>query len=291
MGELRRTVTSLKCSDSGPPDTSEPPSGTTAGPRATQPAVVPDPFSSSGRALSATTSGPEDHALGALSPRALAPQIFTGGVAPLAVYVVARHAGLSDAAALALSSVPPALSVVGSWVWRRRLDPIGAIALVSIVAGLVAMAALGGNELMLKIRDSVVTGLFGLVCLVSLALPVKPAIFVMGRALTSGQGPHRLAEFDGLWDEPRARRVFAVLTAAWGVGLVGEAAARAVLALTLPTGPFLAVTPVLGWTVIGGLIAFTVAYVRARRRDELASTGEAPEGDDVAAYASRRVEL
>jgi len=39
---------------------------------------------------------------------------------------------------------------------------------------------------MLKMRESVVTGLFGVVCLLTLVLPVKPAMFVMGRALTAG---------------------------------------------------------------------------------------------------------
>jgi hypothetical protein len=171
-----------------------------------------------------------------------------------------------DSTALALSSIPPAASVLGSWAWRRRLDPIGVIALVSIGAGLAAMAALGGNELMLKMRESVVTGLFGVVCLLSLALPVKPAMFVMGRALTAGADRSRLDEFDTLWEMAESRRVFVVLTAVWGVALVLEAALRAVLALTLATGPFLAVTPVVGWTVIGSLIYFTIAYVRARRR-------------------------
>jgi hypothetical protein len=212
-------------------------------------------------------ASPEAHALGALSPRSLAPQMLAGGVAPFLVYALCRHFGVSDGASLALSSVPPAVSVLVSWAWRRRLDPIGLIALVSIGAGLIAMAALDGNELMLKLRESVITGLFGLVCLVTLVTPGKPAMFVMGRALTRSAPRSKADAFDALWELPEARRVFVVLTAAWGVGLVLEAGARTLLALTLPTGPFLAITPVLGWAVIGGLIYFTVSYVRARRRD------------------------
>ena len=220
----------------------------------------------------------ESHAMGALSPRAMAPQILTGGVAPLVVYQIARHAGVADASALALSSVPPAASVVGSWAWRRRLDPIGTIALVSIAAGLVAMGLLHGSEVMLKMRESVVTGLFGVICLVTLAVPVKPAMFVMGRALTGASDRQRVAEFDDLWDVPEARRVFVVLTAVWGVALVAEAAVRAALALTLSTGTFLAVTPIVNWAVLGSLIYFTIAYVRARRRDAPGGAG----GLDVA---------
>jgi len=61
-----------------------------------------------------------------------------------------------------------------------------------------------------------------------------------------------------------------VFTTAWGVALVLEAAVRAVLAVTLATGPFLAVAPVVGWSVIGSFLYFTITYVRGRRPSALA---------------------
>lgn len=64
--------------------------------------------------MTTTEAGPETHALGALSPRALAPQFLTGGVAPFLVYALCRHLGVPDSSALALSSIPPALSVLGA---------------------------------------------------------------------------------------------------------------------------------------------------------------------------------
>ncbi|HUC37010.1 MAG TPA: VC0807 family protein [Acidimicrobiales bacterium] len=208
----------------------------------------------------------EDHAIGALSLRTLAPQILTGGVAPFVVYQIGRHFGLADDVALALSAVPPAVSVLVSWAWKRRLDPIGAIALISIVAGLAAMVFMNGSEVLFKMRESVVTGAFGVICLVSLVTPGKPAMFVMGRALTADAGKQHVAGFDELWEQPRARRVFILLTLVWGVGLVAEATVRALLVYALPTGTFLAVTPVLFWVVLGSLLYFTVTFVRSSRR-------------------------
>jgi len=217
-------------------------------------------------------AGAGSHAIAALSIRRLAPQILAGGVAPFVVYEFMRHFGLADDVALATSAVPPALLVVASWTWKKRLDPIGAIALVGIMVGLATMVFMNGNEVLFKMRDSVVTGTFGLICILSLVLPVKPAMFFMGRAFTRDAGEHHVEEFDSLWHEPRARHVFAVLTLVWGVGLIAEASVRAILIPVLSTGAFLAVTPVIFWCVLGSLIYFTVRFGRASIRRAAAET-------------------
>lgn len=224
----------------------------------------------------------EDHALGALSPSMLLRQALTGGVAPIVVYEIARHAGGSDANALAWSAAPPAIAITLEWLWRKQLNVIGAIVLTGILLGLGAVTVLHGNELLLKMRESVVTGLFGLVCLTSLVLPVRPALFYVGRALAATADRQRGADFDALWDNAEARRVFVVLTLGWGMGLVTEAGVRALLALELSTARFLAVTPVVGWIVVGSLLWWTFRYVRAVRRqteepaDELSPEAATP---------------
>jgi len=48
--------------------------------------------------------------------------------------------------------------------------------------------------------------------------------------------------------------------------LVGEAALRCLLAVTLPTGTFLAAAGVGGWAVTGALMSWTVTYIRRSRR-------------------------
>jgi hypothetical protein len=218
----------------------------------------------------------EDHALGALNPSRLATQVLTGGVAPLLVYEIGRHAGLADATALAISAAPPALAIVVEWVWRRVLNVIGAIVLVGILLGLAAVFVLHGNELLLKMRESVVTGLFGLICLVSMFLPGRPALFHVGRALAGAGDRARGREFAALWEEPRARRVFTVMTAAWGAGLLLEAGIRALLAVELSTGRFLTFSPVVGWVVIGSLLYWTITYVRASRARAEAEAAATP---------------
>lgn len=201
-----------------------------------------------------------------LTPRMLGLQALTGGVVPLVVYELARHAGLADATSLAVAALPPGLAVVAEWLWRRRLNIIGMIVLVGILLGLGAVLVLHGNELLLKMRESVVTGTFGLVCLVTLVIPIRPAMFYVGQALAGAGDRLRRQEFAALWAEERARRTFTILTAAWGAGLVAEAGVRALLAVELSTGSFLTLSPVVGWVVIGGLIYWTISYTRANRR-------------------------
>ena len=206
---------------------------------------------------------------GAPSARAMAPGVVGGAIIPLAVYYAVRsHVG-SDAPALMIAGAPAAAWVGCEWVRKRRVDPIGCIVLFGFIAGILASVALGGSAFVLKVRDSGFTFLFGLICLTSL-LWKRPMMFFMGRALSAGDDADKVAAYEELWTMPSAPRTFRIITAAWGIGLILEAAARVALALAVPTGPFLAASHVLGAVTIGGLFAFTVRFSkRARRRGEV----------------------
>ena len=202
---------------------------------------------------------------GAPSLRAMAPGAVGGAVVPLAVYYAVRsHVG-GDTPALMVAGVPAATWVALQWVRTKRIDPIGCIVLFGFVAGILASVALGGSAFVLKVRDSAFTALFGLLCLGSLAM-ARPMMFFIGRALSAGDDPAKLAAYEELWAMPTAPRAFRVITAAWGVGLVVEAALRVLLAEVLPTGPFLAMSHALGAAVIGGLFGFTVWWSKRARR-------------------------
>lgn len=215
---------------------------------------------------------PEDPILGALKPRILGPQLAAGGLAPFLVYQLAHRNGMADATSLALASVVPALWVLGNWAWRRRLEVIPGMALFGLVIGLIAVVAFHGSELVLKMRESLISGTLGLVFLASLVVSRRPFIFHLGRAMASSQGAGAIADFETLWGEEQARRVVRVLTLLWGVALFGEAVLRAILAVALPTGTFLALAPPVGWVIIGSLMWFTVTYIRSNRQQVALAT-------------------
>lgn len=217
---------------------------------------------------------------GAPSLRAMAPGAIGGAVVPLAVYYSVRpHLG-GDAPALMVAGIPAAGWVALQWIRQRRLDPIGSIVLFGFIAGVVASVALGGSAFVLKVRDSGFTCLFGLACLASLLRP-RPVMFYIGRALSAGTDPVKVAAYDELWEMPTAPRTFRIITVAWGSGLIAEAVARVILAMALPTGTFLAVAPVLSTVVIGGLFGFTVWLSKRARR-----LGEALYADTGVVYPS-----
>src|SRR6202011_1662920 len=109
--------------------------------------------------------------------------------------------------------------------------------------------------------DSMVTGVFGVVCLVSLGAR-RPVMFFLGRSFSAGTDAAKTAEFDEMWELPSVPRRFRFVTAVWGVGLVSEAVLRTVLALSIPTQDFLIVAQVINCSVLVGLLWFSVRFTR-----------------------------
>jgi hypothetical protein len=212
---------------------------------------------------------------GVPSVRSLLPSVLGGAVVPLSVYYLVRHHVRSDADALIIAGIFPAAWVLVQFIRQRRVDPIGAIVLFGFVVGVLVSTLLGGNAYVLKARDSVFTAVFGIACLVSLVAAKRPAIFYIGRFMSAGSDPERIAAYDGLHDLPGGERTFRLLTLVWGLGLLTEAATRLVLAAFLPTGTFLAVSPVISAVAIGGMFLFTVRYSNRARAQGVAALLEA----------------
>ncbi len=216
---------------------------------------------------------------GVPSLRSILPSAVGGAIVPLAVYYLVRsHVG-SDADALAFAGIPAALWVAAQFVRRRRIDPIGAVVLAGFVLGLAVSFALGGNAFVLKVRDSAFTFVFGVAALISGATGRRPLTYFIGRGLSAGSDPRRVALFDQLWETAPGRAAFRATNLVWGVGLVLEASTRVVLAADLSTKTFLAVSPVISFAFLGAMGALTVFLsARARHRAPLVDPADIPPG-------------
>ncbi|MFE1442581.1 VC0807 family protein [Streptomyces sp. NPDC058739] len=189
-------------------------------------------------------------------------------VAPVLTYNALRDQGWSEFGALLASSAWPVVDSVVHIAWRRRLDEFAVVTLVFLVITAVVSLVGAHSARALLIKDSGVTGLFGLLCLATLLAP-RPLMFYFGRKFATDGTAGSTAWWNGLWQYPDFRRTMITMTAVWGVAYCVEAAVRVGLVLVLSTDTMVVLSPVLIYVVLGALGAWTAVYgKRARRRGE-----------------------
>ncbi|MEU9121698.1 VC0807 family protein [Streptomyces sp. NPDC048506] len=188
--------------------------------------------------------------------------------APIITYNALHDQGWSEFAALLASGVWPVLDSAVHIVWRRRLDEFAIVTLVFLVITAVVTLVGPHSALALLVKDSAVTGLFGLLCLATLLAP-RPLMFYFGRKFATDGTAASTAWWNGLWQFEGFRRTVRTMTTVWGVAYCLEAAVRIVLASMLNTDTMVTLSPILIYGVLGGLVVWTVRYGKqARRRGE-----------------------
>src|SRR5947208_1746171 len=175
--------------------------------------------------------------------RALLPSLLVSAAAPFVAYQVLTGNGMASSQALIVSAVFPALGVAWGLARTRRPDIVGLVSFVFIVVG-VAASLISGDPRFVLIKESLLTGVFGLACLVTLLLP-RPLMFYFGRQFAGGGDPVRAAAFESMWQYERFRAVNRNMTVVWGVAYLVEAAVRVVLSFLMPIPVFLVISPIL----------------------------------------------
>ena len=107
---------------------------------------------------------------------------------PFLVYQLATG-HMSETAALIVSAAPPILWSIGQIIWSRKLDALSLLVISGIALTLVA-TLLGGSPRLLLIRESFITGIFGLIFLGSLLFP-RPLLFYLAKTTVTKQGTER----------------------------------------------------------------------------------------------------
>jgi intracellular septation protein A len=197
------------------------------------------------------------------------PTILFNIALPLLTYFLLTGRGVSAVVALLISGAWPVVESVVSFALRRRLDDFAVFTLIFIALGVVAGVAFNSARLIL-VKESVVTGLFGLVALGSLALS-RPLMFYFGRKFATDGTPEAIAYWNGLWQYPSFRHIQRVITAVWGVVFVLEAILRVGLTFVLSTSVMAVVSSVLPFVVVGSLVYWTFGYGRRARAAALAA--------------------
>ena len=189
------------------------------------------------------------------------PELFANFLAPYLVFEV-LDGRFGDKWALIASALPPLLWSAVELVRTRRLDAIS----VTVVSGIlltVGATFLGGSARLIQIRDALVTGAIGVMFLGTLLLE-KPMIFYLARATMARHTAQGEAEFEAMWLRPGVPRIFRVLTAVWGVGLILQTGVMCYLAWIWPINRYLLLSPYIAYAIFGLLMAWSLWYRRRR---------------------------
>ncbi|CAG8784902.1 3146_t:CDS:1 [Cetraspora pellucida] len=195
--------------------------------------------------------------------------------------------------ALVISGIPPIVSVILNFIIRKQVNAIGILSIVGFIAGTI-LSVLQDDPKLYLLRESFITGAVSLVFIVSL-IPIKIGSFQMRPLLYYNSKNLGLADLKGLTeDEPIPerferywrsyalfRRVFIVMTAVWGFGLLLEVPARILIIYntkTVDEAVYIGNIVIYSW--ISCLILFNIIYsgwmkkLGKKREAEAAATAE-----------------
>jgi hypothetical protein len=192
--------------------------------------------------------------------RVLAPVAVFDIAGPLAVYWLLRATGTAEVTALIVSGILPALGVALGIIRHSRIDAIGSLVLFGIVAGTVAGLTTHSARLVLM-EGSVPTAVFGLASLGSL-LTAQPLMYRIALQTRGADTPAR-RELEARLSQPGMARAFRIVTLAWGVTFLAEAATRVLIVETTSAGNALLVVKVMPYIVLGALLRWMMGYLRS----------------------------
>lgn len=201
-------------------------------------------------------------------PPQLSPyRLLAGLVLPPGAYLAIRAAIGSATGALAITEAIPATWLLVVGITRRRFDPIAVMSTLTVAIALGAYAVTGGDPLALKLRRGAVTGTLGIAALASVALG-RPLLLMVAE-YTAKLKAESQPEIHGRLVDPGRRRAVTILTAIIGLTFTIDGASQIALALTVPTGTFVADSTAARIVVLGtGLIVTTWYFRHQKERRE-----------------------
>lgn len=182
--------------------------------------------------------------------------VFTlviNGLIPWGVYVwLSPYVG--GLTALSIATLIPLIDNVFYFAKQRSIDVFGGLMLLTFVLSFV-MIWLGGSEKILLLRESMITGVVGIIFLGSLWVG-KPLIYHIASRFST------VSNIEQKWQYPYFRKVMRNMTLIWGVLLVLEAGTKIVMVYELSVMQVLALSSIVFYSFIGAAIGATILYRR-----------------------------
>ena len=196
-------------------------------------------------------------------PRLSPPRLVAGLVLPWLAYLIIRSLIGSPVGALAITDAVPATWLLVVAIARRRIEPVAVLSAATVFIALAAYAITGGDPVAIKLRRGAVTGAIGVTALISVTLG-RPLLLLVAQNVAK-LNPDR-PELAAKLAEPDRRRMLTILTAIIGATFVTDGASQIILALTVPTGRFVADSTGARIAVLGTGAVITIQYLRTQKK-------------------------
>lgn len=171
----------------------------------------------------------------------LATNIVINWFIPMVLVILMRKICANDTIALAISGIVPLCRTIILWIRHRLVDWIGLASVIGFIMALTVSILLGGSSLPLKLYHPIVTGTIGFVFILSTIIG-KPLLVVILRALKHGD----LEQYSN----PVNYRKFKILTVCLGFLFFADAVIHIVMAFTLPTITYVAMSKAVTISII-----------------------------------------
>lgn len=192
---------------------------------------------------------------------------------PVAVFYLARIAGVDQTTALLLAAAVPVVRAARSFAAEGRVSGL-TLFMLGAVALSAAMSLVTGDPRLLLVRAAWGTAALGLLLLATL-FARRPLLCSAANQLFDADRSREWAEN---WDRyPAFRRVLWSCTAFWGVLFLLDAAGRVVMALTLPID----VVPLLDDVLLVVVVIALLAFQRVVGRRMLRNAGLRLQGTTI----------
>jgi len=196
------------------------------------------------------------------------PSMLLNGVCVIVVYqLVKNFTSASDVIALALSTIPAIVGTVITLIRQRSVDVLGAFTLITIGLS-IGLTFLTGDARLFLIRESLLTVLFGIICLISLLLP-KPIWFYIIRYFTVGNNHEQIVAYDTAWKFASFRGYIRTVTILWGVVYAVEFLIRLVMVYTLSISQVLVISSIIFYvlTILASVMTFRLGTRLRKQRN------------------------
>ena len=189
--------------------------------------------------------------------------ILINGFLPLIIYKILMNY-FPNLTSLIIATIIPCIGNLYEILKDKKIDVYAMFILFGFIIGIIAVL-LGGGEKFLLLRESFITGIMGMVFLISLLLK-KPLIYYFAQRFSNPDKNNKI-DWEKRWNIPYFRHGMKLMTLVWGLGFILEAAIKVILVYTLSISEFLLVSNFVLYGIIALLIFWQVKYVKKFKKN------------------------